>query len=89
MAPTPRAAPTTDPTSEAVEDLKDKAHEKVDRVGDQVERLAASTKQMAREMGDMATQFRPAMERSLKEQPMTTLAGAAVVGFLLGALWKR
>jgi ElaB/YqjD/DUF883 family membrane-anchored ribosome-binding protein len=79
----------TNPTSEAVEDLKDRAHEKVDRVGEQVERLAASTKQMAREMGDMATQFRPTVERSLKEQPMTTLAGAAIVGFLLGALWKR
>jgi len=80
---------TNDPAFEAVEDLKDRAHKQVDRVGEQAERLAAGTKTVARELGDMATQFRPAVERSLREQPMTTLAGAAVVGFLLGALWKR
>ena len=29
------------------------------------------------------------VEKSLKEQPMATLAGAAVIGFVLGALWKK
>lgn len=89
MTRTSHTTPPTDSTSEAVEDLKDRAHEQVDRLGEQAERLAAGTKTVARELGDMATQFRPAVERSLREQPMTTLAGAAAVGFLLGALWKR
>jgi ElaB/YqjD/DUF883 family membrane-anchored ribosome-binding protein len=89
MAPTADRTQPNDPTSEAVEDLKDRAHDKIDQMGEQVERMAASTKQMARQMGDMAQQFRPTVERSLKEQPMATLAVAAALGFLLGALWKR
>ena len=32
---------------------------------------------------------KPYVERSIKEQPMATLAVASVVGFLLGALWKK
>jgi ElaB/YqjD/DUF883 family membrane-anchored ribosome-binding protein len=47
----------------------------------------------AREYGeeaqDAARQVRPFVERSLKDQPMVTLAAAAVIGFVLGALWKR
>ena len=78
-----RTSPTTDPTSEAVENLRDRAHEQVDRAGS---RRNASP---VREMGDLVQQFRPAVERFLKEQPIRTLADATVVGFLLGALWKR
>jgi ElaB/YqjD/DUF883 family membrane-anchored ribosome-binding protein len=29
------------------------------------------------------------VEKSLKDQPMATLAVAAVIGFALGALWKK
>jgi len=29
-----------------------------------------------------------AVDKSIKDQPMTTLAVAAAVGFVLGALWK-
>ena len=84
-----RTSPTTDTTSEAVENLRDRAYEQVDRVGEQAERLAAGVEQTVREMGDLVQQFRPAVERFLKEQPIRTLADATVVGFLLGALWKR
>jgi ElaB/YqjD/DUF883 family membrane-anchored ribosome-binding protein len=38
---------------------------------------------------DAAKEFKPFVEKSLKDQPMATLAGAAVIGFILGALWKR
>ena len=37
---------------------------------------------------DAVKQVKPFVEKSLKEQPMATLAGAAVLGFVLGALWK-
>jgi ElaB/YqjD/DUF883 family membrane-anchored ribosome-binding protein len=32
--------------------------------------------------------FSTALDRSLAEQPMTTVGLAAVLGFVLGALWK-
>jgi hypothetical protein len=32
--------------------------------------------------------MKTAVDRSLKDQPMATLAMAAVVGFVIGAIWK-
>jgi ElaB/YqjD/DUF883 family membrane-anchored ribosome-binding protein len=32
--------------------------------------------------------MKTALDRSVKDQPMATLAFAAVVGFVLGAIWK-
>jgi len=29
------------------------------------------------------------LRKSLKEQPLRTVAGAMVIGFILGALWKK
>jgi ElaB/YqjD/DUF883 family membrane-anchored ribosome-binding protein len=46
-----------------------------------------------REYGEKAQKavedFKPFVEKSLKDQPMATLAVAAVIGFALGALWKK
>ena len=33
--------------------------------------------------------FKPYVDKSMKEQPMATLGVAAVIGFVLGALWKK
>ena len=33
--------------------------------------------------------IRPFVEKSMKEQPIATLAGVAVLAFALGALWKK
>jgi ElaB/YqjD/DUF883 family membrane-anchored ribosome-binding protein len=45
-----------------------------------------------REVGDRASEvagnMKGAIDKSLKDQPMATLAIAAVVGFVLGAIWK-
>jgi ElaB/YqjD/DUF883 family membrane-anchored ribosome-binding protein len=55
--------------------------------------LAGDVSRQAREYGekaqDAARQVRPFVEKSLKDQPMTTLAAAAAIGFVLGALWKK
>ena len=55
--------------------------------------LAEKFAGQAREYGelaqDAASKVKPFLEKSLKEQPMATLAGAAVVAFLLGALWRK
>ena len=49
--------------------------------------------EQARELGvkaqDTLLNAKPYLEKSIKEQPMTTLAAMAAVGFLLGALWKK
>lgn len=85
----------TDPVS----DLKDKAADQVKKVADRAEGLAGSATQQARQVadragevteqvGDVANNFRGAVDKCLRQQPMTTLAIAAVLGFVLGALWK-
>ena len=47
----------------------------------------------AREYGAQAQHavqnLKPFLEKSAKEQPITTLAALAAVGFVLGALWKK
>ena len=37
---------------------------------------------------EVAETFYSAVQKSLRNQPMTTLGFAVVVGFVLGALWK-
>jgi ElaB/YqjD/DUF883 family membrane-anchored ribosome-binding protein len=39
-------------------------------------------------MQEVASNMKTALDRSVKDQPMATLAVAAVVGFVLGAIWK-
>jgi ElaB/YqjD/DUF883 family membrane-anchored ribosome-binding protein len=36
----------------------------------------------------VADNFKSAVDKSVKEQPLTTLAVAAGLGFVIGALWK-
>jgi len=54
---------------------------------------AEALTEQAREYGEKAqkvvNQFKPLVEKSLKEQPMATLAGFVLMGFVLGALWKK
>jgi len=38
---------------------------------------------------DAARNFKPYVEKSMKEKPVATLAVASVIGFVLGALWKK
>lgn len=42
----------------------------------------------ANSMRDVANNFGNALDNSMENQPMTTLAMAVAVGFVLGALWK-
>ena len=52
----------------------------------------SSLSDRGREVGDnlqqVATNIKSAVDRSLRDQPLTTLGVAAVVGFVIGALWK-
>lgn len=73
-------------------DLKEKATDQFKKVADRVESYASDAAEQAQEagerMGRVAGNMKGAVDKSLKEQPIATLAVAAAVGFVLGALWK-
>jgi len=52
--------------------------------------LASDAVHQLREIGvgEVADNLKTAADRSVKDQPMATLALAAALGFVLGALWK-
>jgi ElaB/YqjD/DUF883 family membrane-anchored ribosome-binding protein len=78
--------------SDQISDLKEKATDQFGKAADQAERLANRVTEQGREaserMQEVAGNMKGALDRSVKDQPMATLAVAAVVGFVLGALWK-
>ena len=81
-------------------DVKDRLSEMADTATDKVKDMAEGAQDMAGKVADQARvygeqaqdaakQIKPFVEKSLREQPMATLAGVAVLGFVLGALWKK
>jgi ElaB/YqjD/DUF883 family membrane-anchored ribosome-binding protein len=85
---------------DTAETAKDGFREMVDTTTGKVKEAAGNAQEMAGKIADQAREYgeqaqeaakqaRPFVEKSLRQQPMATLAGAAVLGFVLGALWKR
>jgi ElaB/YqjD/DUF883 family membrane-anchored ribosome-binding protein len=78
--------------SDQMSGLKEKATDPFSRVADQAESMANQAVKQGREAGErmqeVAGNFKSALDKSIIEQPMATLATAAIVGFVLGALWK-
>jgi ElaB/YqjD/DUF883 family membrane-anchored ribosome-binding protein len=74
------------------ERMADKATDQFGRVADQAEAIANRVTEQGRDAAErvqeVAGNFKGAVDRSVKDQPMATLAVAAVLGFVLGALWK-
>jgi ElaB/YqjD/DUF883 family membrane-anchored ribosome-binding protein len=74
-------------------DMADALAQKVADATAGAQELAGKVADQAREYGDQAQEavknFKPYVEKSVKEQPMATLAVAAAIGVVLGALWKR
>jgi ElaB/YqjD/DUF883 family membrane-anchored ribosome-binding protein len=64
------------------DDHAGKVQEDVGKVSEQVREYSERAQEVARN-------FRPYVEKSMKEQPVATLAVASVIGFALGALWKK
>ena len=77
-------------------DLADKAVQQigkaVDTAVDKAEATVRTLSNRGNEAGEQIQQvagnLKGAVDKSLKDQPMTTLLAAAVIGFALGALWK-
>lgn len=67
--------------SGTVEDLKNKAKQSFDEASDRASDIAGQASQVA---GNV----KGAIDKSVKDQPITTLLAAAAVGFVIGALWK-
>ncbi len=55
---------------------------------DAVDDAVATARNMKDDASNVADNFQTAVDRSVAEQPLTTLALAIVAGFVLGAIWK-
>jgi ElaB/YqjD/DUF883 family membrane-anchored ribosome-binding protein len=75
-----------------ISDFKEKATEQVGRAAEQAEsvanRVAGQGREAGERMQEVAGNFKGALTKSVRDQPMATVATAAIVGFVLGALWK-
>jgi ElaB/YqjD/DUF883 family membrane-anchored ribosome-binding protein len=82
-----------DAGKDRLRDMADAATDKVKDVAQSAEEMAGKFAERALEYGEKAqdavSNFKPYVEKSMKEQPMATLGVAAVIGFVLGALWKK
>jgi len=79
--------------------ISEKASELASKAGDQLENAMHSAESTARNMAEqgreagervqqVAGNMKSAIDKSVHDQPMATLAVAAALGFVLGALWK-
>jgi ElaB/YqjD/DUF883 family membrane-anchored ribosome-binding protein len=84
---------TADTDKERLREMADVATNKVKDITQSTEEIAGKLAEQARDYGEKAQEavknVRPHIDRSMKEQPMATLGVAAVIGFVLGALWKK
>ena len=76
--------------SDKASDLKDQATGQIKKAAERVEGLASDAVDHLRETGagEVAGNLKGAVDKSVKDQPMATLALAAAVGFVPGAIWK-
>jgi ElaB/YqjD/DUF883 family membrane-anchored ribosome-binding protein len=74
------------------EKITEKATDKFRGVAGQAEDFAGRVAEQGREAADRMQEVtgnvKGAVDKSIKDQPMATLAVAAVLGFVVGALWK-
>jgi ElaB/YqjD/DUF883 family membrane-anchored ribosome-binding protein len=89
---TPYSNETARSTSDRASDFADNANQQIDRALDRAENVARQVADQGREaterVGEVAGNIKVAVDKSVKDQPMATLAVAAAVGFVMGALWK-
>ena len=87
-----RARGVVNNVSEKAGDLASKAGEQLDRAMEGGQDMARDVAERGREGAERVQQvagnLKPAVDKSVRDQPMATLAVAAGMGFLLGALWK-
>lgn len=79
-------------SGKAAEDIAEKATDFAERTSEEFQRVAENVANHGHEateqFQEVAHNFKTAVDKSVKDQPLTTLAVAAGVGFVIGALWK-
>ena len=87
-----RARGVVNSVTEKAGDLASKAGEQLDRAMESGQDMAHDVAERGREGAERVQQvagnLKSAVDKSVRDQPMATLAVAAAMGFLLGALWK-
>ena len=78
----PKDRPSATKATDRVKDAAAEAQEFAGKVADQAREYGEKAQEAARN-------FKPYVEKSMRERPMETLAVASVIGFVLGALWKK
>ncbi|MBR2536710.1 MAG: DUF883 family protein [Hyphomicrobium sp.] len=85
-----RSAAST--VADKASDMAAKAGSKVEQALEGAESAVNSVAETGRDAGqrvqEVAGNLKTAVDRSVKDQPMATLAVAAAMGFVIGALWK-
>lgn len=81
-----------DKAADTIGSMTEKAADTVRDATDQAGKFASGVADQAREVGDalqdVSGNVKGAVDKSLKDQPMATLAVVALLGFVLGAIWK-
>jgi ElaB/YqjD/DUF883 family membrane-anchored ribosome-binding protein len=92
MAQSTSSTRSTGDYGRTADDLADKAVNLAERTSEQIGRTVESAVEQGRQATEqvqvVAENFKNAVDKSVKDQPLTTLAVAAGVGFVIGALWK-
>ena len=55
---------------------------------DTAENFVEGAREASESAQQVADNFQQAVDHSVRDQPLTTLALACVTGFILGAIWK-
>lgn len=86
------ARSVVDNVADAAADIAGKAGKQIDKAIGSAESTVRSMAETGREAGEkvqaVAGNLKGAVEKSVADQPMATLAVAAALGFVIGALWK-
>jgi hypothetical protein len=78
----------TDKIADKVGDATEAALNQVRNAASSAGELGVRGRAAAGRTQEVAGTFKSALNKSLQDQPRATLAGAAILGFIVGALWK-
>ena len=81
--------PPRNDRSAAAEASKDRVKGAAARTQEYAERITEQLSEYGENSQDAARNFQPFIKSFMKERPMATLAVASLIGFALGALWKK
>jgi ElaB/YqjD/DUF883 family membrane-anchored ribosome-binding protein len=88
----PAATPWRSPPKVSRPTRFEKATNQFRKAADQAQGMANRVAERGRQAGEriqeVAGNIKGSLDTSLRDQPMATLVTAAMVGFVLGALWK-